>query len=310
MIRFALATCLFLPLALPAAESGLGWRTNETSTTLVSGDQIVWRYNYGPEDTKPSFHPLAMANGPTLTGFRPADHPWHRGLWFSWKFINGVNYWEEDKTTGKAAGRTEIVSTRVETRADFSARIVQQIRYQGKDGGAVLAEERVIELEAPSANGGYSMSWVGVFTAKSDVVLDRTPLPNEPDGKVYGGYAGLSLRLAQGFGGVKAFTSEGDCVFTDERFRGKSLFLDYAGTVDGREVGVAMLDHPCNLNTPSPWYAINGREMRFFSPAVICFGPHRMKADEKLTLRYRVILHPGRLDKERLQKEAARFGTT
>jgi hypothetical protein len=83
--------------------------------------------------------------------------------------------------------------------------------------------------------------------------------------------------------------------------------LDYAGTIDGREAGVAMLDHPENLNAPSPWYAINDNAMRYFSPAVICYQPHTLKAGRSLTLRYRVIAHPGRGDATKLQSESKRY---
>ena len=34
--------------------------------------------------------------------------------------------------------------------------------------------------------------------------------------------------------------------------------------------------------------------MTFFSPAVICYGPHAMQPGERFALRYRVVVHPGR----------------
>ena len=34
--------------------------------------------------------------------------------------------------------------------------------------------------------------------------------------------------------------------------------------------------------------------MSFFSPAVLCYEPITLQAGERLTLRYRVIVHPGR----------------
>jgi hypothetical protein len=43
--------------------------------------------------------------------------------------------------------------------------------------------------------------------------------------------------------------------------------------------------------------------MSFFSPAVICYGPHTLPAGAVMTLRYRVIVHPGRWDRRRLDSE-------
>lgn len=293
--------------AFGAEESALHWQRTDSTVSLQRGDQVVWRFNHGAQDTKPCFHPLALDGGPNLTWFRPADHPWHRSLWFSWKFINGVNYWEEDKATGQSAGRTETLNTRIENRPDFSARITQQLHYRPGTNHPVLAEERVIEVTAPAADGSYSMDWTMTFKALDEVLLDRTPLPHEPGGQVFGGYAGLSIRLVRELADVQAVTTAGPAAFASNRFRGKSPFLDYSGNLGGREVGVAVIDHPQNLNAPSPWYAINDPVMRYFSPAVICYGAHKMKSGESFTLRYRVILHPGRWDVERLEKASAKF---
>jgi hypothetical protein len=79
--------------------------------------------------------------------------------------------------------------------------------------------------------------------------------------------------------------------------------MDYSGSLAGRDYGIAILDHPGNLNSPSPWYAIHGPIMRYFSPAVLCYGPHIMKTGDTLTLRYRVVVHPERWDADRLLQE-------
>jgi hypothetical protein len=283
------------------------WLQTDSTLALQRGDQTLWQFNYGPEHPKPCFHPVALPGSQDLTWFRPDDHPWHRALWFSWKFINDINYWEEDRATGASAGRTETVKTTVDPQDDHSARIVQQLRYRPIDGDPVLKEDRVIEVSAPARDGTLVMDWTMRFSALTEVVLDRTPLPDEPDGKVFGGYAGLSVRLPRELHEVAVVTTEGPVSFRDDRFRGRSVALDYQGLLDGRAQGIAIVDHPKNLNTPSPWYAINGPVMRYFSPAVICYGPHTMEAGDSFTLRYRVIVHPERWDGERLSREARRF---
>jgi hypothetical protein len=83
--------------------------------------------------------------------------------------------------------------------------------------------------------------------------------------------------------------------------------MDYHGLIDGRPLGVAICDHPDNLNHPTPWYVIRSQPMSYFSPAVICYGPHTLEAGQSMTLRYRVIVHPQRWDADRLKKEYARF---
>jgi hypothetical protein len=114
--------------------------------------------------------------------------------------------------------------------------------------------------------------------------------------------------LAENLTERRAESTEGPVEFNPEsRFRGRALAMDYQGLVDGRPLGVAICDHPDNLNHPTPWYVIRSQPMSYFSPAVICYGPHTLPAGQSMTLRYRVIVHPERWDSDRLKLEYARF---
>ena len=44
---------------------------------------------------RPYVHPLTTPAGAVLSVEAPADHPWHHALWFTIKFVNGENFWEE-----------------------------------------------------------------------------------------------------------------------------------------------------------------------------------------------------------------------
>src|SRR5690349_19484600 len=100
------ALALALLLAVPAAAARAEWARDSTSIAWRSGGAEVWRFSFDPRSGKPFFDPVGVTGGPSLTNFKPEDHPWHYGLWFSWKYLNHVNYWEEDRTSGHAAGAT------------------------------------------------------------------------------------------------------------------------------------------------------------------------------------------------------------
>jgi hypothetical protein len=243
-----------------------------------------------------------------ITVDRPADHVWHHALWFAWKFINDVNYWEPATGESLPAGRTEWREAKVETQADFSARITMDLQYRPAGKDIVLTEHRVVEVSAPDAGGAFYLDWSLNFKAVApEVVLNRTPLPGEPNGVSWGGYAGLSVRLANELSEVKAVSSQGAIEFSGGTYRGKATAMDYTGQLDGRELGIAILDHPRNLNSPSPWYVIHSQPMRYFSPAVLCFKPHTLKAGESLALNYRVWVHPGRWNAEQLQDKVKAY---
>ncbi|MCK4872924.1 MAG: PmoA family protein [Phycisphaerales bacterium] len=298
---------------LTTSEDPLRWRRGDGTLALTESEHVIWQFNYSAKTGKPHFHPISFGKGPPLTLNGPLDHPWHHGLWFSWKLINGVNYWEEDRLTNRAEGCTSWTVARLTTEEDHTAHIEMDLTYYATEAEPVLIERRVIDISAPDPDGVFHLDWTMTFTAVQDVLLDRTPLPGEPGGKVFGGYAGLSVRFALLMRDRRVISSDGPVTFEDDRYRSRGRAMDYTGIVGdvgdvgAERAGVAILDHPENLNAPSPWYVIKGPVMSYFSPAVLCYGPHRMAADERMTLRYRVLVHGGRWDEERLMAESEQF---
>jgi len=283
------------------------FQKTDSSVALIGDGRTLWRFNYAAEQTKPYFHPVALADGTVLTWERPGDHPWHYGLWFSWKHINGVNYWEEDRKTGQVAGVTEWEPVRVQTHADGSAELELDVSYHEPDKANVLTEKRRIVVCAPDESGSYSMDWTSRFTAAAEVELNRTPLPGEEGGSSWGGYAGLSFRACKGVKEAVFTSATGPVALRGGKYRGRDVACEYSGVLAGKAFGVAILDHPDNLNASTPWYLIHDERMDFFSPAVICYGPHRMVQGETFTLRYRLIVHGGRWDAGGLREAYERF---
>ncbi|MBI5688331.1 MAG: PmoA family protein [Verrucomicrobia bacterium] len=282
-------------------ESGLRWERTDTKLALVNDGQTLWQLNFDPKEGKPYFHPLALPDGTELIWLRPADHVWHRALWWSWKTINGLNYWEEDKKTGLSAGRTDIVAAKITNNKDGSARIEMELSCHPPDAPPVLREKRVIAVSAPDAAKNYRLDWESTFTATDkEVKLDRTPIPGQPDGKSHGGYAGLSLRMAAATRGWTFTNSEGATGQTETHGK-PARWMDFSG----KPGGVAVFDHPSNLRHPTPWYVAAG--MPYFSPALIFNEPLTLPAGGKLTLRYRLLVHTGAFEKAAVEKEWFQF---
>ncbi len=279
------------------------------SLTARAGDVVLWQLHYGLNQPKPFFHPVALPDGRVMTWNSPPDHPWHHGLWFSWKYINGVNYWEPNSQTGKPDGRTIWHDVHIESLPDQATSIRMNLAYGPGESATVLTEDRSIVVSEVDDEGNYHFDWTCAFTAVAEkVVLDRTPLPDQPGGEVYGGYAGLSVRFPQDLTDREATSSAGPVEFSpQERYRGRATAMDYAGTHGAGPAGIAICDHPANLNHPSPWYVIRSAPMSYYSPAVICYEPHTMQAGESFTLRYRVIVHSGKWNAQRLVEEYQRF---
>ncbi len=296
---------ILLVITSNAFSQDLSWKQTANSLALVKGGQKVWQFNYSKEEGKPYFHPVTVAGSDTLTDLRPADHFWHRALWFSWKTINGVNYWEEDPKTGKGQGENEIVKVNVTPRPDHSARIEVSMSYHPPGKPPVLAEQRVIEVSAPSPAGAYLIDWQSTFTAgEADALLDRTPVPGEPQGVSWGGYAGLSFRLTPA---LKKWHFEGpDGVVTGASAQAR--WMGFTGALpNGKAASIVVLDHPKSFRHPTPWYLIN--DMPYFSPAVLYKSPYTLPAKKSLTLKYRILLQPGGMEKAAVENQWRRFST-
>lgn len=295
-----------------AQTAPVKWRwemVDNASLALVGSAGLVWRFNYDPALDTPYFHPLNSPDGKTLTWDKPPDHPWHHGLWFSWKFINKVNYWEIDSKTGRPAGKTSWKDVEISAAQDGSGHIGLVLTYMPNgEILPILTEKRTIEVSAPDAEGVYAINWTGIFEPTTAVLLDRTALPGEPGGQSWGGYAGLSLRLAGNIGERQVTTDEGPIIeMPDGRYRGRHTAVDYSGLLDGQAAGVAILDHPANPRAPTPWYVIRSAEMNFFTPAILCYEPMTLRPGDRLALRYRVLVHRGRWGAARLQSEHKKF---
>lgn len=287
-------------------EKGLKWKNSEDTVALMKAGEIVWRHNHDKSRDKPYIHPLATLDGEVLTDLRPDDHVWHRGLWFSWKFINGLNYWEEDKQTLLSEGRTEIKQVEVETNADYSAEIDMVLSYHPPQESEILSEKRRLHFGAPRSNGWYVIDWTSTFTATGgDARLGRTPITGQPGGKSWGGYAGLSLRMAKQTLHWPMIDSNGNKGSSINRKRGAVWMGASGSTAEGKEAGVAILDHPSNMRHPSPWYAIPN--MPYFSPALLYYEPFTLKQGESFTLKYRIVVHTEQTDKSALDAEWGKF---
>ncbi len=298
--------CLLL---LTAAASAATWSWQEEPGRLelrTHEGAPLWAFNWGPEATKPYVHPVTVGGGPSLTALRPADHPWHLGLWFSWKFINGVNYWEEDRATGRPAGLTTWTNVAIERFPDGAASFALDLAYRpAADAPAVLHERRRLRFSAPTPEGGWTLDWDAEFTVAS-ARIELAASPVNP-ARTAGGYAGLLCRVSTNLTDWRAVDDRGR---VDLAIHGEpAAAVDFQGRIAGREAGIAILDHPDNPGSPCPWFLRLDRAKAYAlsGPGFLFAGPRTYEAGARWRLRYRVIVHPGAWTAERLRAELEAF---
>ena len=118
----------------------------------------------------------------------------------------------------------------------------------------------------------------------------------------------LSVRFSKELSDRQATSDAGLVEFgPGDRHRSKAMSMDYSGIVDGDPVGLAFLDHPDNARHPTPWYVIRSSVMGYVNAALLNDEPMTLEPGQRMTLRYRLIVHPNRWDAERLQAAQTRF---
>jgi type 1 glutamine amidotransferase len=282
------------------------WEQSDTTVALKKGSGIIWRFNFNNRFGRPYFHPLS-ANKSVLTCTSPPDHPWHLGFWFSWKFINGINYWEylddfkSEETGYKSAGVTKIKKIDISRNIDYSADIHLDVSYSPADSASLLDEHRVIHISTPSADGSYFIDQQNTFDPIADkVILDRTPVQKEPGGRTWGGYAGLSVRFSQDFNSPVIIAPD----TTGNYKKNPWVYMGFS-TLSGDTAGMCIFQD-MKFTTPSTsWYIISTPAIPFFyySPAVLYDGKISLKKSDRLQLKYRTWIIPGKTSMDELQSK-------
>jgi Methane oxygenase PmoA len=251
-----------------------------------------WTYN-ADHRKRPNVHPLAAPSGALLTCDAPADHPWHHGLWFTIKFVNEENFWEEMAPYG------------VLRHVDPTT--VHWIRPDRET--VVIVDRRSIDEVDLGVDDAYAIDWSIALEPKVDVVLDRTPFTT------WGGYGGLALRGRPDWTDTRFLLADGS---THDRMLGvQSDWCDLSGSVDGTTAGVLLLHGPDNPRHPVPWYgstkaATYGDEgwSNFVNAAFLWEEPLSVAGGDVLTFAFRIVVHDGIWSVDRCATEWDRWTTS
>jgi hypothetical protein len=164
-----------------------------------------WTYNAGHRK-HPHVHPLATPSGRVLTRDAPSSHPWHHGLWFGIKFVNGDNFWEEVPPYG------------VQRHVDDTT-----LHWIAPDRETVAVVERrtIAHVELGDA---YALDWTSELEVPVDTLFETTPFTT------WGGYSGLTLRGRDDWSDTRFLLDDGS---VHDRLTGaRSRWCDLSGVVE------------------------------------------------------------------------------
>ncbi|MEJ5867015.1 DUF6807 family protein [Pseudokineococcus sp. 5B2Z-1] len=273
--------------------------------------QPLARWSWGPEANHPYVDELRpLAHRGVLTNHAPHDHRWHHGLWWSWKFVDDVLFWEDHLGYGgnRAGLGRSVVDQHEVVPAQDGVRVVEHLSWrEDATGEVLLAEDRTLTATLDSGvEGGWALDWDQTWTALRGLTLSATPWPQTS----WGGYAGLSYRAARAMAAGEEVAAAGGRAGTAAVHGQRAAWSIYGGCVDGAGTdeperpargAVALLDHPGNPGFPSPVYAASAVDaFGFLATAPLMHEERVLEDGELLRVRTRALVLDGPVPDDQL----------
>jgi hypothetical protein len=246
----------------------------------IQGDECTV-FHHGPSLPKPYFWPVKSKGGAILT--RPIEpmekeHPHHRGIWLSVDEVNDIKFWAE---------KGQIVTRDVKSKSGNPATIELSNEWLNAEGSPALLEKTTVSI--------YPDRLVTYDVTVSPPAGKAARFDDTKEG-FFGIRVAQSMREKEG--GI-VVNSEGQKT-TKECWGQPAKWVDYTGTVDSKQYGVALMDHPGNFR-PSRYHV---RDYGLFSMSPFGEGAYQNDAakskpvtlDEKLPslrFRYGLYVHDG-----------------
>jgi len=304
MKRFLLMVALTAWAGLGSVQGQLAISRDDNMVSVKRGEAELLRYWLKkPPGTALSvesasfFHPLATPAGIPVTEVGPADHKHHRGIFLGWVEMHGrkdADFWG----WGAHAPMTNrvIVATKDGTVRSANGVVNYSVENEWRaDGEAMIVEKLDAQLTArPEAN------WLDLhyaLTPTQDIVLARWA------------FSGFCVRTRRD-GKLTAFSPKGEVrlpnpVHTnpDSDWPSEAWYAVRLALVEGRTIGVAVIDHPAN--PPALWH--NHRDTFMLNPCIVAPKALGLKQGQPLHLRYRVVAFDGEPPTRMLNRLAKEF---
>ena len=253
---------------------------NGSKIDVTVGNQFFTSYIFSTEEKYPFFYPVnGPATGSSVTSMRNGEYPHHSSLFFGCDMVNGGNYWQD----GLARGQIVSKGAKIE---EQGARVVitDECTWQRPGADSPVKDSRRITITAPS-NSIRQIDFEITLEALMDVTVLKT------NHSLFSARTIADISVKNGGVMVNAEGDQGEAA----TFGKPSAWIDFHGKRGNVIEGIAIMQHPSNAAYPAPWFT---RDYGFISPTPMYWPPNnaesiRFRKGEKVTLRYRVLVHSG-----------------
>jgi hypothetical protein len=283
------------------------------AVAAANGTEIL-RYVYRPdpeafESRKPYAHPVRTLAGHTVTGYRPSDHRWHKGLQMTASHLSGQNFWGGNcyvHGQGYLALPERVGSMRHDGFTEFTVdddrlAFTEELTWVENGGEEWAREVRGLTVHSVDETAGaWALDWsIRLTNVRSEPLRFGSPTT---EGREMAGYTGLQWRGPRDFTGGTAFApdSEADA----EKLMGsQGPWLAYTtehDDIDGHST-LVFAHAPENLDAvhESHWF-VRCEPIPTVAFSWAFFEEFELPPGESFGYRYRVVVADGAWDRERV----------
>ena len=266
------------------------FKENEQGIELSENGKPVLFYQKKPKSLTGQYicvdylHPVYNLNGDTLTEEFPPDHPYHRGIFWSWHQLYIDNKSLGDGWINDGISQ-EVTNVHKENNSE-GAELIADVLWKSKayqDGKPFLSEHTCIKVHQ-SGSGIRKID----FEITLKALVSGFQLGGSADEKGYGGFC-TRIKLPDDL----IFTSDKGPVKPQELQVKAGPWMDFSGKFgkDSKVSGLAILCHKSTPGYPESWILRQKGSMQN------CVFPGKnllaIPMDRPVVLRYRIIIHSG-----------------
>ncbi|MEN8227026.1 MAG: DUF6807 family protein [Bacteroidota bacterium] len=266
---------------------------------LFENGKAVFFYQKEPKSLTGAYicnnyiHPLYTLNGDTITEEFPVDHPYHRGIFWSWHqlYINNQSIgdgWIMEEISQEVV---EMEFSTTKNSATLKLNVLWKSLLLKNEDAFIVENTTIIVHQLKSGLRRLD------FEISLQALVPGVSIGGSDDEKGYGGLC-ARIKLPEDL----LFTSTEGSI-TPKRLQViAGPWMDFSGTFSagGEQSGLTIFCHPDTPNYPAPWILRQKSSMQ----NIVFPGRERVEIamDQPTILKYSLIVHAGNADNVDLVK--------
>lgn len=337
----AIGLTVMASLAVMAQSVKITENKEKKQYDVTVDGQPFTSYVFWDDQKKPILYPLRTARGTIVTRGYPlekvkgerTDHPHHISSWFNYGNINGVDFWNtppegvvRDRGALEKFGVIKHRGVKSVKNGKGVAQMDVTMDWIMPDGSKIMQEDdqiffraakdiriidRVITLTAQDKKVVFNDSKEGALGIRVTRTLEEPSNRPEVFTDEQGNPTKVPVMDNTGVTGMY-LSSEGK-VGEKEAWGTRAKWMTLSGTAKGEEVVIGIFDHPKNPTYPTYWhargyglFAANPFGAKEFTKGATTLN-YTLEPGQKTTLRFRILIHSGKLTKEHTEELYQQF---